>query len=323
MKAARIHRQGEPEVLQLDEVPRPVAAEGQVVVRVSRAGLNFVDVYHRRGQYPLPSVPWTLGLEAAGVVEEVGREVSEARVGDRVAWNGVPGSYAEYVAVPADRLIPLSEGVDFDAGAALPLQGMTAHYLVHSLHETKPGETMLIHAAAGGVGQLATQMAKLAGARVIGTVSTEAKARLAREAGADHVILYTQQDFVEEVKRVTDGLGVDVVLDSVGKDTFAKSLQATRVRGQAIIFGSASGPADPISPNSLQNPSKTISGGSLAFFTATRQELLERANAVFGWYEQGELRLRIDRVLPLAKVAEAHRALESREAAGKVLLAVD
>ncbi len=267
MKAARIHRQGEPEVLQLDEVPRPVAVEGQVVVRVRRAGLNFVDVYHRRGQYPLPSVPWTLGLEAAGVVEEVGREVSEARVGDRVAWNGVPGSYAEYVAVPADRLIPLSEGVDFDAGAALPLQGMTA--------------------------------------------------------GADHVILYTQQDFVEEVKRVTDGLGVDVVLDSVGKDTFAKSLQATRVRGQAIIFGSASGPADPISPNSLQNPSKTISGGSLAFFTATRQELLERANAVFGWYEQGKLRLRIDRVLPLAKVAEAHRALESREAAGKVLLAVD
>ena len=322
MKSVRLHEYGGPEVLKLDEVAQPEAQQGQAVVRVQRAGINFIDTYQRTGRYQLPSLPATLGLEGSGVVEAVGPGVTEVKVGDRVAWSSVPGSYSEYVAAPADKLIPLPDAVDFDAGAALPLQGMTAHYLLHSLHETKPGETVLIHAAAGGVGRLAVQMAKLAGARVIGTVSTEEKAQLAREAGADHVILYTQQDFVEEAKRLTEGRGVDVVLDGVGKSTFPKSLEATRPRGRTVIFGSSSGPADPIAPNSLQNPAKTVSAGSLVWFTGTRPELLERANAVFSWYAEGKLKIRIDRVLPLQQAAEAHRALEGRKSAGKILLSV-
>jgi NADPH2:quinone reductase len=240
-----------------------------------------------------------------------------------VAFPPIPGAYAEYIAVPSERLIPLPGSVDWIAGAAAPLQGMTAHYLVHAVHAIRPGETVLIHAAAGGVGQLFTQMAKRAGARVIGTVSTPEKARVAREAGADEVINYREEAFAAEARRLTDGRGVDVVYDSVGKATFARSLAAVRDRGHVVIFGSSSGPANSISPNVFQNGAKTVSGATLQDFTVTREELLERADAVFGWLAAGALKLRIERILPLAEAAEAHRLLESRQTSGKLVLTID
>ncbi|MBI3969480.1 MAG: quinone oxidoreductase [Chloroflexi bacterium] len=320
MRAIRLLQTGGPEVLQLEEVPKPEPGAGQALVRLHRAGLNFIDIYFRRGQNPIASFPYTPGLEGAGVVESLGPGVEGVKVGGRVAYVSTPNSYAEYVVVPVERLIPVPDGVDWDAAAALPLQGMTAHYLLHSAHETKPGETVLIHAAAGGMGALAVQIAKRMGARVFGTVSTEEKAKIAREAGCDEVILYTQQDFAAEAKRLTGGKGVDFVIDSVGKTTIPKSLEAIRVRGQVIICGSASGPADPIGPNSLQNGAKTLSGSSLAFYTQDREELLWRSGDVFKWYTDGSLRLRIDSVFPLAEAAAAHHHLESRAATGKVLL---
>lgn len=322
MKAIRIHDYGGPEVLSYEDAPVPEIKPDQALVRVHYAGVNFADIQERRGHYRLPSLPATLGREAAGIVEKVGPAVEGIKPGDRVAFKAVPGSYAEYVAAPALELIPLPPDIDFQVGAALPLQGMTAHYLLTSLHQTRPGETVLVHAAAGGVGQLAVQIAKILGARVIGTVSTRQKAEIARSVGADEVVLYAQEDFVAETRRLTGGQGADVVLDGVGKATFAKSMEAARVRGHVVIFGASSGPADPIAPNTLQGRALTISGGSLPRFTATREELLWRAREVFGWYQAGKLRVNIDRVLPLAEAAEAHRLLEGRQTAGKLLLAV-
>lgn len=324
MKAIRVEQTGGPDVLQLQDVPRPEAGDNQALVKVHAAGLNFVEVYHRRGSAPPPGgLPFIVGQEGSGVVEALGPGAEGVKVGDRVAWAGVTGSYAEYVAAPTDRLIPLSDGVDFIQGAALALQGMTAHYLLHSAHHTQPGEVVLVHAAAGGVGQLAVQIAKLRGARVIGTVSSEAKARHAREAGADEVIDYTKSDFAAEAKRLTDGQGVDLVLDAVGKTTFLKSLEALRVRGHLVVYGQASGPPDPFPPLQLQRDgAKTITGTSLIFFTRTREEMLERANAVFGWLREGKLKVQIGGVYPLAQASEAQRALESRETTGKLVLTI-
>jgi NADPH2:quinone reductase len=284
------------------------------------AGLNFVDIYQRRGTYGR-MLPFTTGLEGAGVVEAVGEGVSNVKPGDRVAYTGQPGAYAEASVVQADSLIPLPEGFSFEQGAAFPLQGMTAHYLLHEFRLPKAGDIVLIHAAAGGMGLLLVQWARHLGARVIGTVSTEEKAKAAREADANDVILYTKQDFVAETKRLTNGHGADLIIDGVGKTTFAGNLEAAALRGHVVIFGAASGPADPIVPNSLMARSLSISGGSLPNYLLTRDELMRRANDVIEGIQAGWLRLRIDRVFPLAQAADAHRVLENRQTIGKVLLA--
>ncbi len=321
MKAIRMEKNGDADVLQLTDVPKPEMKAGQALVRIHMAGVNYVDTYQRRGLYPV-TLPYVPGLEAAGTIEAVAGASAGFRPGDRVAYTGHPGSYSEFTAIDADRLISLPDELTFEQGAAFPLQGMTAHYLLHAFRRPGPSDTVLIHAAAGGVGLLLVQWAKRLGATVIGTASTEEKARIAKEAGADHIILYSRQDFVAETKRITNGRGADIVLDGVGKSTFAGSIEAVAVRGQVVIFGSASGPADPIAPGSLMPRSFTLSGGSLGNFTATRKELTERAGAVLDGIRRGWLKLRIDRVLPLADAAEAHRLLEGRKTAGKVLLKV-
>ena len=321
MKAIRGNEYGGPEVLRLQEVEEPRPGPGEVRVRLRAAGVNFIDVNQRRGAYPVP-LPYTPGLEGSGVVEALGSGVDGVRPGDRVAYTGVLGSYAEANVVPADRLIPLPEEFSFEQGAAFPLQGMTAHYLIHEYRRPGPGDTVLVHAAAGGMGLLLVQWAKHLGARVLGTVSTEEKARAARAAGADEVILYTRQDFVPETKRLTGGRGADLIIDGVGKATFAGNLEAAAVRGHVVIFGAASGPADPIAPNALMPRSLTVSGGSLGNYTRTREELLRRANDVLAGIRAGWLRLRIGHVFPLARAAEAHRLLEGRGSVGKVVLTV-
>jgi len=320
MKAVRVNEYGGPAVLQLREVETPRPATGQALVRLMNAGLNFVDIYQRRGTYGR-ILPFTAGLEGAGVVEAVGEGVSNVKPGDRVAYTGQPGAYAEASVVQADSLIPLPEGFSFEQGAAFPLQGMTAHYLIHEFRLPKAGDVVLIHAAAGGMGLLLVQWARHLGARVIGTVSTEEKAKAARDAGASDVILYTKQDFVAETKRLTKGHGADLIIDGVGKTTFAGNLEAAALRGHVVIFGAASGPADPIVPNSLMARSLSISGGSLPNYLLTRDELMRRANDVIEGIQAGWLRLRIDRVFPLAQAADAHRVLENRQTIGKVLLA--
>lgn len=322
MKAIKVSSYGDADVLKLsDAEPKPTPAEGQVLVKIHAAGVNFVDIYHRRGYYQqkLPFIP---GLEAAGVVEAVGKKVAEFRPGDRVAYTGHIGSYSEYTVIDADRLVSVPKDLSFEQGAAFPLQGMTAHYLIHEFRRPKPGDTVLIHAAAGGVGLLLVQWAKHHGARVIGTVSTDEKARTAREAGADHVILYTEQDFVSETKRLTDGLGAQLVLDGVGKSTFPGDLEAVALRGHVVIYGAASGPADPVVPNSLMTKSISVSGGSLVNFTATREELLRRSTEVLNAIKEGWLKLRIGNVLPLAEAGKAHRLLEGRRTMGKIVLKV-
>lgn len=321
MKAIRVTQYGEPEVLQVQEVPLPEPGPGQARVRLRTAGVNFVDIYHRRGTYALDR-PFTPGREGAGVVDVVGEGVTTVRPGERVAFTGHPGAYAEACLVPADSLIALPDDVSFEVGAAFPLQGMTAHYLLHEFHRPQPEEVVLVHAAAGGVGLLLVQWAKHLGARVIGTVSTEAKAKAARDAGADHVILYAAQDFVVETQRLTKGRGADLILDGVGKTTFAGNLTAAAVRGHIVIYGASSGPADPLVPNALMGRSLTVSGGSSANFLRTRKELLHRAGDVLAGIRMGWVRLRIDRTLPLEQAAAAHRALEGRETIGKVLLRV-
>jgi NADPH:quinone reductase len=322
MKAIRMEHYGDADVLMLTEgVPKPVPAADQALIRIHAAGVNYVDTYQRRGFYPV-NLPHMPGLEAAGTIEAIEGDPAGFKVNDRVAYTGHPGSYSEYTAIKTDRLIKLPDELSFEQGAAFPLQGMTAHYLLHAFRKPGPGDTVLVHAAASGVGHLLVQWAKHLGATVIGTVSTEDKARITREAGADHVILYTKEDFVSETKRITNGRGVDLVLDGVGKSTFAGSLEVVAIRGQVVIFGSASGPADPIVPNSLMARSFTLSGGSLGNFTATRKELLERAGAVLEGIREGWMKLRIDRVLPLADVAEAHRLLEGRKTMGKLVLKV-
>ena len=320
MKAIRVHAHGGPEVLQYEEVPQPVPGRGEALVRIAAAGVNYIDTYHRRGLYKVP-LPFTPGVEAAGVVEAVGPEVSEVQVGDRVAYTGPLGAYAEYAVVPASRLVELPEAIDFPTAAAVLLQGMTAHYLTHSTYPLKPGDTALVHAAAGGVGLLLVQVAKMRGARVIGTVSTEEKAALAKEAGADEVILYTRQDFEAEVRRLTDGRGVEVVYESVGKDTFDKSLNCLAPRGYLVLFGQSSGPVPPFDPQVLnQKGSLFLTRPTLQHYVATREELLQRAGDVFGWVASGRLKVRVDSTFKLEEAAEAHRRLEGRQSAGKILL---
>ena len=320
MKAIRVNTLGGPEVLTLEDVPDPKPGPGEALVKLEAAGLNYIDVYYRIGLYK-SQLPITLGVEGGGVVTEAGPNVTEVKVGDRVAYAGVLGAYAQFAAVPAARLVKLPEGLDGKAGAAAMLQGMTAHYLSHATYPLKAGDWCLVHAAAGGVGLLLCQMAKMRGARVIGTVSTEAKAKLAREAGADEVILYTKQDFEAEVKRITGGAGVPVVYDSVGKTTFDKSLNCLAPRGVMALYGQSSGPVPPLDPAVLnQKGSLFLTRPSLVHHTATREELLQRSGAVLGWIKAGKLKLRIDLTLPLAQAAEAHRQLEGRQTTGKVLL---
>ncbi|MEE9169401.1 MAG: quinone oxidoreductase [bacterium] len=320
MKAIQIRQFGGPEAMQYVEVPVPSPGQNQVLVKLGACGINFIDVYQRTGLYKV-ELPYILGLEGAGVITEIGTDVEGFSVGDQVAYTGVPAAYAEYGLVPAAKLVHLPEGLDSRSGAAAMLQGMTAHYLAHSAYPLKPGDTCLVHAAAGGVGLLLAQMAKQCGARVFGTVSTEEKARLAEEAGADEVILYTQQDFEEEVKRLTGGKGVNVVYDSVGKDTFDKSLNCLVLRGMMVLYGQSSGPVPPFDPTVLNTKgSLFLTRPSLFHYIADRASLEERAGEVLGWVSSGRLKLRIEHTFPLSEAAEAHRSLEGRKTTGKVLL---
>jgi len=319
MQAIRPRQTGGPEVLQLGEMPTPQPGAGEALVRVEAAGLNFIDVYHRTGLYPLP-LPLPIGLEGAGTVEQVGGSVSDLKVGARVAWASVSGSYATHVVAPAQRLVPVPDNVATDVAAALLLQGMTAHYLMKTVFPLRAGHVALVHAAAGGVGLLLTQMAKQAGAQVIATVSTEAKAALAKDAGADHVINYQVSEFAGEVKRLTGGRGVDVVYDSVGKATFDGSLDALAVRGYLVLYGQSSGIVPSLDPAKLAKGSYCLTRPSLPHYTATRAELLSRANDLFELVGAGHLRVRIERTFPLAQAADAHRALEGRATTGKLLL---
>jgi NADPH2:quinone reductase len=319
MKAIRVHEVGGPDVLQYEEIPLPTPGPGQVVVKVEAIGLNFIDCYLRSGLYKT-GLPCTLGMEAAGTVTATAPDVTEVRTGDRVAYAPHIGAYAEYAAVPAERLVKLPGGMDSHSAAATMLQGMTAHYLAVSTYPLKKGDTALVHAAAGGVGLLLIQIAKMRGARVFGTVSTEEKAALAREAGADEVILYTEKDFEAEVMRLTNGKGVNVVYDSVAKTTFDKSLNCVGVRGVLALFGQSSGPVPPLDPARLVKNAIFLTRPGLGQYTATRAELLQRAGDLFDWIASGKLKLRISRTLPLKDAAEAHRLLEGRKTTGKVLL---
>jgi NADPH:quinone reductase len=321
MKAIRIHAYGGPEVLRYEDAPAPEPRAGEAVVRVAAAGLNYIDTYHRTGLYKLGAFPLTPGVEAAGTVTAVADDVSFVRIGEAVAFAGPIGAYAERVAVPAERLVPIPPGLEAETAAAAMLQGLTAHYLTHSTYPLRHGETCLVHAAAGGVGLLLRQIARRRGARVIGTVSTEAKARLAREAGAEAVILYTTSDFVAETRRLTEGRGVQVVYDGVGRDTFEGSLACLAPRGMLALFGQASGSVGPFDPGLLaQKGSLFLTRPTLYHYVASREELLARAGDVLGWVAAGHLRLRIEKTYPLAEAAEAHRALEGRQTSGKVLL---
>jgi NADPH2:quinone reductase len=320
MKAVRVHQYGGVEVLLYEDVSVPEPAAGEARVKIEAIGINFIDVYQRTGLYQL-KLPFTLGMEAAGVVDALGSDAAEVKVGDRVAYSMVPGAYAEYAIVPSSRLVPVPKNIDSRTAAAAMLQGKTAHYLTHSTYPLKPGDTALIHAAAGGVGLLLVQIAKRRGATIFGTVSTEEKARLAREAGAGEIILYTQKDFVAEVKRLTDGRGLNVVYDSVGQSTFEKSLDCLRPRGYLVLFGQSSGPVPPFNLGTLAaKGSLFVTRPTLAHYAITREELLQRANDLFNWIAAGQLKLRIDKTFPLAEAAEAHRQLEARKTMGKVLL---
>ncbi len=322
MRAIRVQQFGGPEAMALVDVPTPEPGAGQALVRLHTAGVNFIDVYFRTGLYKAEQ-PTALGNEGAGIVEAVGAGVTEVRVGDRVAYAMARGSYAEYAVVPAAQLVPLPDAISFDQAAAAMLQGMTAHYLVRSTYPLKAGDTCLVHAAAGGAGLLIVQMAKAIGARVIGTVSTEAKAQLARDNGADAIIRYTEQDFEPEVKRLTDGRGVDVVYDSVGKTTFDKGLNCIRPRGMMVLFGQSSGAVPPFDPNALNGKgSLYLTRPSLAHHVLSREELTWRAGDVLGGVASGSLRLRIDRKYPLADVAAAHRDLEARKTTGKLIVGI-
>jgi len=322
MKCIQVKETGGPENMRLVDVPTPAPGPKQALVRIAATGVNFIDVYFRIGLYKA-DLPVTLGNEAAGTVEAVGPEVAEVAVGDRVAYAMTRGSYAEFAVVPAIQLVKIPDDVDFQTAAAAMLQGMTAHYLTHSTYPLKKGDTCLVHAAAGGAGGLTVQMAKMLGARVFGTVSTEEKARIARDHGVDEAILYTQQDFEAEVKRLTGGRGVDVVYDSVGKTTFEKSLNSLRPRGLLALFGQSSGPVPPFDPSILNaKGSLFLTRPSLGHHVLTRQELLWRAGDVLSWVASGKLKIRIDGTYPLAEAAAAHRDLEARKTAGKLLLTI-
>ncbi|HEX7961895.1 MAG TPA: quinone oxidoreductase, partial [Terriglobales bacterium] len=320
MKAIQIKKTGGPEVMEYVDLPVPTPKANEAVVEIKASGVNFIDVYQREGRYPM-QLPFVLGQEGAGVVSAVGADVKNVKVGDGVAWAGVMGSYAQYASVPANRLVHVPDGLGFEQAAAAMLQGMTAQYLVKSTYPLKRGETALIHAAAGGVGLLLVQMAHQIGARVIGTVSTEEKAELARQAGADHVILYTKSDFEAETKKITNNQGVHVVYDSVGKTTFEKSLNVLRPRGYMVLFGGSSGAVPPFDPLQLtQKGSLFLTRPSLGHYVATREELEERAGDVLGAIAAGKLKLRIEHRYPLSQAQQAHRDLEGRKTTGKLLL---
>lgn len=319
MKAIQISEYGESDVLKLKEIKLESPKKGQALIRIKAAGVNFIDIYQRRGRYPV-TLPYVLGFEASGVVEAVGEDVKNVKPGDRVAYVHEAGSYAEQNIVRAENLIPLPAEFSFEQGAAFPLQGMTAHYLLHEFRKVKPNDVILIHAAAGGMGLLLVQWAKHLGARVLGTASTEEKAQIAKDAGADEVIIYTKQDFVAEVHKLTNKHGADLIIDGVGKTTFQGNLEAAALRGNIVIFGAASGPADPIAPNDLMKRSLTISGGMLFNYLLSTQELMMRAKTVVEGIQKGWLKLRIDQAFPLEKAAEAHAKLESRGTSGKILL---
>jgi NADPH2:quinone reductase len=320
MKAIQVKQPGGPEAMELVELPVPAPKASEAVVKLAASGVNFIDVYVREGRYKAP-LPVVLGQEGAGVVTAVGADVKSVKKGDRVAWSGQLGSYAEYAAVPADRLVPIPSGVTDQQAASPMLQGMTAQYLSHDTYPLKRGETALVHAAAGGVGLLLVQMAHNIGARVIATVSTDEKAKLAREAGADEVILYTQSDFEADTKRLTGGKGVDVVYDSVGKTTFEKGLNVLRPRGMMVLFGGSSGAVPPFDLITLsQKGSLYVTRPSLVSYIATREELVARSGAVFGMIAAGKLKLRIEHMYPLAEAQRAHRELEGRMTTGKLLL---
>ena len=320
MKAIQIKQTGGPEVMEYVDLPIPQAKPNEAVVKIAAAGINFIDVYNREGRYKVP-LPLVLGQEGAGVVSAMGSEVSGLEAGDRVVYTSVLGSDAEYAAVPADRLVKIPSGVSDREAAATMLQGMTAHYLSHDTYPLKKGETALIHAAAGGVGLLLVQMAHNIGARILATVSTEEKAKLARAAGADEVIFYTQSDFEAETKRLTGGKGVDVIYDSVGKTTFEKGLNLLRPRGMMVLYGGSSGAVPPFEPTTLTaKGSLYLTRPSLGHYIITAEELQQRAAAVFGMIREGKLKLRIEHVYPLAQAVEAHRDLEGRKTTGKLLL---
>lgn len=320
MKAVEVSRTGGPEVLEYKEVPEPQPKANEALVAIKAIGLNFVDVYFREGRYP-SKLPFIVGQEAAGVVEQVGAEVTSLKPGDRVAYTGLQGSYAEKAAVAADRLVKIPEGVSFEQAAALMLQGMTAHYLVKSTYPLKSGEICLVHAAAGGVGQLLVQMAKTIGAEVIATAGTDAKCEIARKAGADHAINYEKQDFEEETKRITGGKGVHVVYDGVGKSTFEKGLNVLRPRGYMVLFGGASGAVPPFDLIKLsQKGSLYITRPTLGAYIADRKELEWRASEVMGWVASGKLKLNIGQKYRLAEAEKAHRDLEGRKTTGKTVL---
>jgi NADPH2:quinone reductase len=320
MKAIQVSQVGGPEVLALVDVPVPEPKPNEALVQIKAAGVNFIDVYFREGRYPAP-LPFVDGQEAAGVVVAVGPDVTTIRLGERVAYVGRLGSYAEFATVPAAQLVRIPDELDFEQAAAAMLQGMTAHYLCYSTYPVQPGETVLIHAAAGGVGQLLVQLAKRIGARVIATAGSEAKAQLAYGVGADDVIVYTEQDFETETRRLTDGLGVHAVFDGVGKDTFAKDLNVLRPRGYLVLFGGASGPVPPFDPMQLtKHGSLFVTRPTLANYTATREELEQRANDILGMIARGDLKLRIHKKYPLAEAQQAHRDLEGRKTTGKLLL---
>jgi NADPH2:quinone reductase len=320
MRAMRVHTPGGPDAIVEDRIERVSCGGGEALVRVEYAGVNFIDVYKRTGAYKIP-LPATLGEEGAGVVESIGPGVTEVKVGERVAWASVMGAYADYAVVNAARLVPVSREVDTRVAAAVMLQGMTAHYLATSLYPIKEGDRCLVHAAAGGVGLLLVQIAKRRGAFVIGTAGSEEKAALAKQAGADAVIIYTAQDFVAETKRLTDGKGVNVIYDSVGKTTFLSGFDLLVPRGTMALFGQSSGAVAPVDPQMLnQKGSLFLTRPTLAHYTRTREELLARANDLFNWIARGELSVRIGAEFALPDVAEAHRALEGRKTTGKVVL---
>jgi len=322
MRAVRVHEVGGPEAMRVEEIPVPRPKGGEALVRLEAAGVNFIDVYKRTGLYKIP-LPATIGEEGAGTVVDVGEGVSDVRPGDRVAWASVLGAYAEHAVVPAARLVPLPDAVSTTQGAALMLQGMTAHYLASSTRPLEEGARCLVHAAAGGVGLLLVQIAKRRGAFVIATAGSDEKAALARQAGADETIVYTREDFVAETKRITGGRGVQVIYDSVGRTTFVPGLDALAPRGMMVLFGQSSGPVAPIDPQLLnQKGSLFLTRPTLGHYVATREELLWRARELFDWVARGELQVRIGATYPLGEAAEAHRALEGRRTTGKVVLSV-
>jgi len=320
MKHIQVSKNGGPEELKMAESPTPKPGAGQALVKLAASGVNFIDVYFRTGLYKT-DLPFTPGNEGAGTVEAVGPDVKDLKPGDRVAYAMQRGSYAEYALAPASQLVPIPPAVDLNTAAAAMLQGMTAHYLTHSTFPLKPGDRCLVHAAAGGAGRLIVQMAKMLGATVYGTAGNDEKAAIAKQAGADEVVIYTREDFVPRVKEFTGGKGLDVVYDSVGASTFLKGLDLLRPRGTMALFGQSSGPVAPIDPNIL-NPkgSLYLTRPSLAHHCLTREELLWRAGDVLNWIGDGKLNLRIDKTYPLADAAQAHRDLEGRKTAGKLLL---